>query len=83
MSIEREVITTVHETIRYRVEDAPAEGYICMVGGKITLGKIMLDDNRDSSSLHINIETVGDLHLLIKIATALLEELERDEETKS
>ena len=81
MSIEHEVTTTVHETIRYVSNDSQVEGYVCIVDGRITLGKVSLCRSSDSPVFQIDIETPADLHLLIEVATALLKELDEEEDS--
>ena len=79
MSIHRKKTTEVNEKIEYF---GSAGNYVCgyirLINGRITAGRINLfgiDVDRC-----ISIADIRDLRDLIEVATALLEELERDEE---
>jgi len=79
MSIKRERLVDITERITYTTYQAEAEGYAKIENGKVVLVSIdML--SYDKSVFIARDDCINRLRMLVEVATALLEELEKDEE---
>ena len=79
MSIKREKVVDVTERITYLTYQAEAEGYAKIENGKVVFISIdML--GYDNPVFIAKIDCTNRLRMLTEVSTALLEELEKDEE---